>query len=197
REEFCVRQAEFQRELDDQLQEIDEFLDFLVKCNEPTVLREGNFERLSALAARYFVDPDGQRNALLSPQEIKLLSISQGNLDDAERQQIESHVEHTLNFLRQIPWTKEIKNIPLIASAHHEKLDGSGYPGNLSAPEIPFQSKMMTISDIFDALSATDRPYKRAVPHDMALDILFAEAKRGLIDADLLRLFREAEIYKL
>jgi len=197
RDEFLARQEVFQRELDEQLRELDEFLEFLVRCNEPTVLREGNFERLSELAARQFVDSAGQRDSLLTPHEIKLLSISQGNLDERERLQIELHVDHTLNFLRQIPWTKEIKNIPLIASAHHEKLDGTGYPNNLSAAEIPVQSKMMTISDIFDALSATDRPYKKAVPFDQALDILFAEAKQGLIDTALLRLFREAEVFKL
>ena len=159
-------------------------------------MREGNFARLSELAARH-IDPEGRRDSLLTPQEVKLLSISQGNLDERERLQIESHVDHTLNFLRQIPWTKEIKNIPLIASAHHEKLDGTGYPKNLSAAEIPVQSRMMTISDIFDALSATDRPYKKALPFDHALDILFAEAKQGLIDTELLRIFREAEIFKL
>jgi HD-GYP domain-containing protein (c-di-GMP phosphodiesterase class II) len=195
REDFLARQAVFQRELEEQLRELDEFFGFVVKCNEPTVLREGNFERLSELAARQFVDPEGY--PLLTPHEIKLLSISRGNLDERERRQIESHVNHTLSFLRQIPWTREIKNIPTIASAHHEKLDGTGYPHNLSASEIPFQSKMMTISDIYDALSATDRPYKKAVRSDQALDILFDEAKQGLVDRELLRLFHEAEIYRL
>jgi HD-GYP domain-containing protein (c-di-GMP phosphodiesterase class II) len=197
REDFLARQAEFQSELEEQLRELDEFLDFVMKCNEPTVLREGNFERLSAFAARQFVDSRGQCTPLLTPQEVKLLSISRGNLDERERRQIESHVNHTLSFLRQIPWTREIKNIPAIASAHHEKLNGTGYPYNLPASEIPFQSKMMTISDIYDALSANDRPYKKAVRSDQALDILFNEAKQGLVDRELLRLFHEAEIYRL
>jgi HD-GYP domain-containing protein (c-di-GMP phosphodiesterase class II) len=197
REDFLARQAEFQSELEEQLRELDEFLDFVMKCNEPTVLREGNFESLSAFAARQFVDSRGQCTPLLTPQEVKLLSISRGNLDERERRQIESHVNHTLSFLRQIPWTREIKNIPAIASAHHEKLNGTGYPYNLPASEIPFQSKMMTISDIYDALSANDRPYKKAVRSDQALDILFNEAKQGLVDRELLRLFHEAEIYRL
>jgi HD-GYP domain-containing protein (c-di-GMP phosphodiesterase class II) len=197
REDFLARQAKFQSELEEQLRELDEFLDFVMRCNEPTVLREGNFERLSEFAARQFVDSRGQCTPLLTPQEVKLLSISRGNLDERERRQIESHVNHTLSFLRQIPWTREIKNIPAIASAHHEKLNGTGYPYNLPASEIPFQSKMMTISDIYDALSATDRPYKKAVRSDQALDILFNEAKQGLVDPELLRLFHEAEIYRL
>jgi HD-GYP domain-containing protein (c-di-GMP phosphodiesterase class II) len=197
REDFLARQAEFQSELKEQLRELDEFLDFVMRCNEPTVLREGNFERLSEFAMRQFVDSRGQCSPLLTPQELNFLSISRGNLDERERRQIESHVNHTLSFLRQIPWTREIKNIPAIASAHHEKLNGTGYPYNLPASEIPFQSKMMTISDIYDALSATDRPYKKAVRSDQALDILFNEAKQGLVDHELLRLFHEAEIYRL
>src|SRR5581483_4993810 len=97
---------------------------------EPTVLREGNFERLKALAAREFADSSGRR-ALLSDHEVRLLSISQGNLDERERPQVESPGTFKLNFLRRIPWTSEIKNIPAIAAAHHEKLDGTGYPKSL------------------------------------------------------------------
>jgi len=197
REAFLQRSAAFERELEEQVHELDEFLKFIVKCNEPTILREDNFARLGEFAAHQFVDSAGRRRPLLSAQELRLLSISRGNLDDQERSQIESHVSYTLNFLRQIPWTKEIRNIPAIASAHHEKLDGTGYPNNLFAPEIPIQAKMMTISDIYDALSATDRPYKKAVPAELALDILFDEAKRGLVDAELLSLFQEAEVFRL
>ncbi|MSP37375.1 MAG: GAF domain-containing protein [Deltaproteobacteria bacterium] len=197
RAEFLARQAEFQNELDAQLSELDEFLEFIVRCNEPTVMREGNFTQLAELAARQFIDPAGQPQPLLASAEVKLLSIDRGSLDNDERLQIQSHVTHTQSFLRQIPWTKEIKNIPEIASAHHEKLDGTGYPRNLAAPAIPFQSKMMTISDIYDALSANDRPYKRAVPRERALDILLDEVKHGAIDGDLLQLFRDAEIFRL
>ena len=197
REEFLLRQNDFQRELEANLREIDDFLGFIVKCNEPTVLREGNFERLAEVASRDYVDSKGRRKPLLTLQEVSMLSIRRGNLDEVERRQIEQHVGHTLSFLSQIPWTREIKNIPAIASAHHEKLDGTGYPHNLAAPVIPFQSKMMTISDIYDALSAQDRPYKKAVPWDQALDILHDEAKQGLIDGALLQVFQEAEIFRL
>ena len=197
REEFLKRQPEYQRELEEQLREVDEFLAFIVKCNEPTVLHNGNFKRLQEFAMREFVDATGQHRSLLSDQELRLLSISRGNLDDRERRHIESHVTHTLNFLSQIPWTTEIKNIPMIASAHHEKLDGTGYPNKLSAADIPIQSKMMTIADIYDALSAADRPYKNAVASELALDILFEEAKEGRVDGALLNLFRDAEIFRI
>src|SRR4029078_4402125 len=126
-------------------------------------------------ATREFVDARGQHRSLLSDQELRLLSISRGNLDDRERRHIESHVTHTLNFLSHIPATTEIKNIPMIASAHHEKLDGTGYPNKLSAADIPIQSKMMTIADIYDALSAADRPHKNDVAAEVGHAMLFEQ----------------------
>jgi len=197
KEEFLARKAELQQELEQRLRELDGLLDFVLKCNEPTILAEGNFQRLTELATAQFRDAEGRPRPLLTAEEVNLLAIPKGTLDETERTQIESHVIHSLNFLSQIPWTKEIKNIPAIVAAHHEKLNGEGYPYRLTAANIPFQSKMMTISDIYDALSAADRPYKNAVPLDRALDILAHEAKHGLVDAELFRLFREAEIFKL
>ena len=99
--------------------------------------------------------------------------------------------------MSQIPWTKELKRIPEIAKAHHEKLDGTGYPYHMKSEEIPFQSKMMTISDIFDALTARDRPYKRAIPIERALDIIGQEVKSQLLDPVLFQLFLEAKIFQL
>jgi len=124
------------------------------------------------------------------------LSIRKGSLDDKERLQIEAHVVHTFNFLKQIPWTTEIRNIPDIALGHHEKLNGRGYPYKLSAPEIPLQTRMMTISDIFDALAAADRPYKKAVSVERALEILTYSVKDGELDPNLFELFKEAKIFE-
>jgi len=197
RDEFLASQENLDRELAERVREMDEFLEFVMKCNEPTVLPEGNFQRLLDLAARKFVNWNGEELPLLHSDEVRLLSVPKGSLDEGERKEIESHVVHSFNFLSQIPWTKDIKNIPTIARAHHEKLNGGGYPYHLTAAEIPFQSKMMTISDIYDALSASDRPYKRAVPTDRALDILKMEANQLLIDTELFRIFTEAQIYKL
>jgi len=134
--------------------------------------------------------------SLITPDEVRLLSIRKGSLDDQERQQIESHVVHTFNFLQQIPWTSEIRNIPEIARGHHEKLNGLGYPYKLSAPEIPVQTRMMTISDIFDALSAADRPYKRAVDLERALQILSFAVKDGELDGSLFQIFVDAKVFE-
>ncbi len=197
KDNFGDREKQFQETLEERLQELDEVLELILQCNEPTVLTGGNFQCLQNFTSLEFLDSRGRRQRLLTPDELQLLSIPKGSLDDHERKQIESHVLLTLNFLSQIPWTKEIKNIPTIASAHHEKLNGVGYPANLTAARIPFQSKMLTISDIYDALSASDRPYKKAISLDRTLDILAEETKQGLIDAELFRLFRQAEIFKL
>ncbi|HEU4341694.1 MAG TPA: HD domain-containing phosphohydrolase, partial [Candidatus Binatia bacterium] len=144
KEEFLARQAEFQHELAQRLRELDRLLDFVLKCNEPTILAEGNFQRLTELARGQFRDSEGGLRPLLTAEEVNLLAIPKGTLDESERKQIESHVIHSLNFLSQIPWTREIKNIPAIVAAHHERLNGEGYPYRLTSANIPFQSKMMT-----------------------------------------------------
>ena len=180
-----------------ELQKLDEFHSQILQANEPSVLPEKISEKLVEIAGWSFEDPSGPTEPLLSPEELRFLSIPKGSLDADERLQIESHVIHSFRFLSQIPWTKELKNIPNIARAHHEKLDGSGYPYHMKADEIPFQAKMMTISDIFDALTARDRPYKRAVPIDRALDIIGQEVKSQLLDPLLFHLFIEAKIFQM
>ena len=101
-----------------------------------------------------------------------------------------------LRFLSTIPWTKEMRNIPTIAYGHHEKLSGDGYPRGINSTEIPIQTRMMTVSDIYDALTASDRPYKRAVPTPKALDILNVEVKEQKLDAELVKVFIESKIWE-
>jgi HD-GYP domain-containing protein (c-di-GMP phosphodiesterase class II) len=189
--------AQIDAEHHEQFQTLDNFLQLILQANEPTVLPEKTSEKLGEIAGWSFEDPTGPAEALLAPEEVRLLSIPKGSLDDGERMQIESHVIHSFRFLSQIPWTKELKNVPEIARAHHEKLDGSGYPYRMKAEDIPFQSKMMTISDIYDALTARDRPYKRAVPMERALNIIGDEVKSQLLDPVLFKLFLDAKIYQM
>ena len=179
REEALAQVGLLDEEYKRQLAEIDDYIQFVLQVNEPTVLPEGNFDRLIDIAKRTYLDGRGVEHNYLQPHEVRFLSIRKGSLDSDERLQIESHVIHTFNFLNQIPWTKEIREIPAIARAHHEKLNGLGYPYNLKAEEIPLQSKMMTVCDIFDALSASDRPYKKALPVEKALKILEFGVKDG------------------
>ena len=128
--------------------------------------------------------------------ELVSLSVPRGSLTELDRKEIESHVSHTYRFLTTIPWTSNLRNVPDIAYAHHEKLNGTGYPNRLTEEKIPIQSKMMSIADIFDALTASDRPYKKALPTDRALNILQEEANASHIQSDLLELFISAGIYK-
>jgi HD-GYP domain-containing protein (c-di-GMP phosphodiesterase class II) len=177
--------------------ELDRFAEFIAKANEPTLLPSGDFEVLNEIAQKTYRDPRGKEHPYLSSEEVRFLSIPRGSLDADERRQIESHVVHSFNFLAQIPWTPEFRAIPAIARAHHERLNGKGYPFGLNSGQIPVQAKMMTICDIFDALSASDRPYKRAVPTDRALDILKLCVRDEEIDPELFRIFLDAQVYRL
>lgn len=183
-------------EFDEQLKDLDRFMRLVLESNEPTVLPEGSFEELIRYAERFYQDLEGKPQPFLTDDEVRYLTIRKGSLDDAERAEIESHVTHTYRFLMQIPWTKELQSVPQIAYGHHEKLNGSGYPRRVRAEEIPIQTRMMTISDIFDALTASDRPYKRAVPVDRALDIMATEVEDGMLDQELFRLFTEGRVFE-
>ncbi len=177
--------------------EIDAALEVITRSNEPTVLDGDTANALLELPSMSYLDVDGVNRPYITANELEALSIRRGSLSEQERVEIESHVTHTFKFLSQIPWTGEFARVPEIAFAHHEKLDGTGYPRRLKAADIPIQSRMMTISDIFDALVAWDRPYKKAVPVPKALDILQDEAKQGKLDVDLLQVFTEAKVYEL
>jgi HD-GYP domain-containing protein (c-di-GMP phosphodiesterase class II) len=188
--------ARVDAEVGEEMERLRKDLAFVAQSNEPTVLPEGEFQYLQQLAARDFEDIRGEKRLLINQEEVRILSIRKGNLDAGERLEIESHVTHTYNFLQKIPWTKDLSGVANIAYAHHEKLNGRGYPRGLTAAEIPIQSRMMTVSDIYDALTASDRPYKRAVPTERALDILKMEMSDGLLDASLVTLFIEARVFE-
>jgi HD-GYP domain-containing protein (c-di-GMP phosphodiesterase class II) len=182
-------------ELHQKLAALDEDLNFILEANKPTMLRSGGYERILDIAAKKYKEIDGSLQPYLREREIENLSIAKGNLNQQERLEIESHVTHTFRFLRQIPWTKDLRSVPAIAQAHHEKLTGNGYPNKLNGNNIPFQSKLMAICDIYDALTATDRPYKRAMPPEKAIQILNQEAKDGNLDMELVRIFTEGRVW--
>jgi HD-GYP domain-containing protein (c-di-GMP phosphodiesterase class II) len=172
------------------------FLKVVLASNEPTVLAEGDFAQLQDFADLRYQDLAGEEQPFLRQNELKHLSIRRGSLDERERLEIESHVSHTFDFLRKIPWTKGLSAVPEIAWGHHEKLNGSGYPRRVKGDAIPLQTRMMTIADIFDALTAQDRPYKPALPLTRALDILADEVKTGQLDNELFKLFVEAKVWE-
>jgi HD-GYP domain-containing protein (c-di-GMP phosphodiesterase class II) len=188
-DELASTSAAWEAELAAEMAEVDRQLKMIETANEPALLPDGSIEDLAALTLPTFDDGRGEPVALLTADEARVLSIARGSLTPEEYRDIQSHVVHTFQFLRQIPWTRELRRVPAIARAHHEKLDGSGYPDGMRGDAIPLASRILTIVDIFDALTATDRPYKPAVPVEHALDILHHQARSGKLDPRLLDVF--------
>ena len=191
----CFKQID--KELKEELIRLDAYIEGIEKANIPTILEDDLFDELKNISDKVYQDYSGVECNYLTPYEFNLLSIKKGTLDEKERHEIESHVVHSYEFLKKIPWTKEFENIPDIAHAHHEKLNGDGYPLGINTDKIPIQSKMMAITDIYDALTAQDRPYKKAVPHDKALDIIGYDVKGKLLDSDLFDMFVEEKVYEI
>jgi HD-GYP domain-containing protein (c-di-GMP phosphodiesterase class II) len=196
RRDYAALAARLDTELATALADLDRQLDLIVLANEPSVQVRELGDDIAAIAARVWQDAAGAAQRILTPDEARILAIPRGSLTDAERRDIQDHVVHTFEFLSRIPWTKELRRVPDIAGAHHEKLDGSGYPKRARAEQIPVQSRMMAIADIYDALTAKDRPYKKAVRSDEALAILDAERRAGALDSDLLDLFISARVFE-
>lgn len=176
--------------------EVQRLIALVQLSNEPSLLPKDAAEELAHLDGMAFEHWSGGRKPLVDSRDLAALRIPKGSLTDDERREVESHVTHTFRFLEKIPWTKELSEVPGIAYAHHERLNGRGYPLKLTAEAIPPQSKMMAIADVFDALAASDRPYKVAVPVGKALDILAEETKAGLMDPGLFQIFLDSKIYE-
>jgi HD-GYP domain-containing protein (c-di-GMP phosphodiesterase class II) len=188
--------ARLEAELLEQLQQLDNMWEIVRAANEPTVLTEPAPGALADIAKHTFPRADGSPAPFLAADELRFLQLTQGTLDRHERAEVESHVDRTYRFLSQIPWTEDLKNLATYAYGHHEKLNGSGYPRRLQGDEIPMQTRMITLADIFDALTEADRPYKPAVSPERALDIIHDEARAGLLDPELVQIMTESQIYR-
>jgi HD-GYP domain-containing protein (c-di-GMP phosphodiesterase class II) len=197
REQIAAQLSLIDRDVGAKLAELDQFIQFILQANEPTVLEQGGFERIAEIAGMTYRDENGEHMPFLTHDEASCLQIKRGSLSESERVEINSHVVHTYNFLARIPWSRTLRDVPKIAGAHHEKLDGTGYPNKLQGSQIPIPARMMAISDIYDALTASDRPYKKAMPADKALDILASDVKRGQLDSDLFDVFVAARVWTL
>jgi HD-GYP domain-containing protein (c-di-GMP phosphodiesterase class II) len=193
--EFDLARRRIKQELSRDLSRLDDYFTAITLANNPNVLAEGEFGHLEAIRQMEFGEFDGTTGHLITDHDLLALSVRRGSLTPPERREIEAHVSHTREFLAVLPWPPELSRVPLIAGAHHEKLDGSGYPDGRRGDEIPLPSKVMTVCDIFDALTSMDRPYKPAVSVDTAFRILNEEAAAGLIDTDIVGVFNESGSY--
>ena len=187
--------ARLKVEFENQQHQLEHMRDVVRAANEPSVNASRN-EELKEIATHSFNRPDHTAIPYLTTEELHYLQIPFGTLDEQERGEIQSHAEQTHRFLEQIPWTDDLKNMATYAYSHHEKLNGTGYPRKLHGDEIPVQSRMLAITDILDALTEANRPYKPAMPIDKAIDVIMSEATAGQLDAELVRILVESQCYR-
>ena len=167
------------------------------EANEPSVLPQEVSSVIEELTQFEVFTDEGERVAAITEPECHRLCVRQGSLSSEERHQIERHVSFTYEILRQVPWSRGLENVPEIAYRHHEKLDGSGYPLKCTDVQIPIQTRMLTICDIYDALTADDRPYKKPLPSHRALGILESDVKAGKLDSEIFQVFVDAKVFEL
>jgi HD-GYP domain-containing protein (c-di-GMP phosphodiesterase class II) len=170
---------------------------FIRACNQPSeFLPEENIARLKSIAKMTYQEWDGTTKPYITDNELENLTVQKGTITKAERDKIKDHAYVTLQMLQQIPFTKRLRNIPHFAAAHHECIDGSGYPLGLTGDEIPFEGKLMAVTDIAEALTADDRPYKKALSLDEVHAILRKMAENKKLDRDMVELFIEERVYE-
>jgi len=178
--------------LRDEFARLDSFYAAIRDANEPAISHGTCLPDLSHILSYGYPETDGAMHFLLSEDEFAALSVARGCLTPDERRQIEAHVADSYSFLILIPWTRDLAGVPTIAHGHHEKLDGSGYPMGLHGEQISIQTRILTICDIYDALTAGDRPYKKALPREKALDLIAEECRAGHLDPRLFNVFVES-----
>lgn len=180
------------------VRELRDIREFLSHCNKPSeFLEDQHIERLQEIAKKTYRDEANREHPYLTPDELENLSIRKGSINEKERQIMKNHAQITLDMLDKIPFTKKLKNIPHFAGAHHECINGLGYPLGLKGDEIPFEGKLMAVTDITEALTAKDRPYKKAMPLDQVYVILRKMVERNELDHELVEFFINEKIYEV
>jgi len=183
-------------ELEARIHRIDDKLAFIKNINGRNVLKDSDISRLEEIYNKKYIDLEGEKRNYLTEFEFENLSVKKGNLTKNEIEEIQSHVTHTENIVNNIPFTGHLKRVPIFAAGHHEMLDGSGYTKHIKAKDIPIQARIITISDIYEALIAKDRPYKKSLDPIKSLAILKEEAQNGKLDKELVRIFIEKKVYE-
>lgn len=174
---------------------LDDYLKFILSINQKGYINDEEELELKVIKEIKFTDYDGVEKTLIDDLEFENLKIKRGNLTEDERKHIEKHAFYTEEILKKINWTANLKGVTSIAANHHEKCNGMGYPRGLKKEEIPFKGRMLAILDIFEALTAKDRAYKKAFSVEKAISILEDEVKRGALDKELLEIFIKEKVY--
>jgi HD-GYP domain-containing protein (c-di-GMP phosphodiesterase class II) len=198
-DEMARRQRSFEIEqrLRERIRGYDEDRDFLRHCNiGGEAMSAGAQERVRSIGAgHHWTDPSGNTANFLSQDEIANLGIQRGTLTGPEREVINHHIVATIKMLEALPWPKHLKNVPEYAGGHHERMDGKGYPRGLSREQMSVQARVMGIADIFEALTARDRPYKPGKTLSESLEILGRMKQGGHVDPDLFDVFIRKKVY--
>ncbi|RJG07863.1 FHA domain-containing protein [Noviherbaspirillum cavernae] len=187
--EFRDVKRQVEQDLHEEFSRLDGFLASIRHANEPAISFTECPPDLQKVLDYAYPALDDPAAPLLNEFEFSALCIAKGCLTADERRQIEAHVADSYSFLILIPWTRDLGGVPAIAHGHHEKLDGSGYPMGLHGNQISMQTRILTICDIYDALTAGDRPYKKALPLERALDLIAMECRAGHLDQRLFDVF--------
>lgn len=166
------------------------------RVNQPGPISDEDWKMVQMLGTLTYQDTDGRQRPWFIPEELEAMNVQRGTLTPRERVVMESHVTETRKILAEVKFSEHYKNVPKWASAHHELLNGSGYPDGLKADEIPREVRLITILDIFEALTAKDRPYRAAMPLEKSMAILESMVKDGLLDGKILKLFQDSQVWK-
>jgi len=192
----AIKQLE--KETEQTIAELNDTRTFLLQSNEPgEFLEDEKIARLEEIAKRTYLDGEGKEQHYLTADELHNLSIRRGSINTEERQIMNNHAQITLDMLNKIPFTRKLKNIPRYAGAHHEFINGKGYPLGWKGDEIPFEGKLMAITDIAEALTAKDRPYKKSMPLDQVYKILRSMAEKEELDNELVEFFINKKVYEV
>ena len=174
----------------DRLRQLDDDQAFLRRCNQGGEgMAPADQDRVSRIAGYRWRDARGELRPFLDADETDCLRIPRGTLTDAEREVINHHIVSTINMLEALPWPRHLRRVAEFAGGHHERMDGKGYPRGLTGAQMPIQARIMAIADIFEALTAADRPYKPPKPVSECLAIMTRMAAEGHIDPDIYAVF--------
>ncbi len=179
-----------------ELLKVDEYFRLLEKAKLPGRLTEEEKKSINELAKLKYITVKGEVKPYLTDYELKSYLVEEGSLTNEERKLIRTHVFHSFKFLDEIPWPSGLKKIPHIAYTHHEMMDGSGYPNSLKAADIPIETQILCVADLYDALVSNDRPYKKKIDINETLNIMRQDAEKGKLNRDIVELFIRTKIYE-
>ena len=191
-----INEKKLDKELAGELEQLDRDREFLNVCNVGSEsMAKKDQERVERIGAYLWVNSDGEEISFLTDDETNNLNIEKGTLTSEEREIINHHIVATIKMLESLPYPKHLRRVPEFAGGHHEKMDGTGYPRGLTREEMSVQARVMGIADIFEALTADDRPYKPAMPISEALQVLGRMKSNNHIDPDLFDVFVRKKVY--